>query len=630
MSFFDKVNDIRKRIKEVENNIYHGKEEYLEIYERNIQLEQEIEERTNELNTANRRMLSLQNILDMMNSSKPLRSVLETVVNSIQGELGYLHSTIMRLEKDEDGEYMVVVAEANDASIKFANDILGTPIQERRLAYKKDEIFYNTITSKSIIHSNNIAASLKAIMPEIQEETIKEILKNKSTQSIITIPLYVMDKPFGIFSVFSSRKELTQSEETFLTMYAQQIELAITIANLFEKVKEQAVTDGLTGLYNRRYFEEYLKKESIRAKRINQPFSIIGLDLDHLKKINDTYGHAYGDIAIKTIAEVLKTNARSIDTAARMGGEEFNILLPGVSSDGALIAAERIRKAIEAKELDTIGHVTASVGVATFPIHSDNIDDIMELTDQAMYISKRNGRNQVTLAKPMVETSWQELAVNAYLEILNKRKIPLADNFKEELVEKLQSKEPQSEMLYSVADLLTKTYNPMHLNGRVKLKVLAAVSLAKRFDLPKEEINNLKIAILLYDIGNLLLPQSLFKKTTPLTEEELLQIKEHPAIAAREILKPISYIQDIVPIVEAHHENWDGSGYPAKISKDNIPMTSQIILIVDAFFALTEERAYRDKLNPKDALEVIQKEAGIKWNKTLVDEFVTLINNELK
>jgi HD-GYP domain-containing protein (c-di-GMP phosphodiesterase class II) len=313
-----------------------------------------------------------------------------------------------------------------------------------------------------------------------------------------------------------------------------------------------------------------------------------------------------------------------------MGGEEFNILLPGVTSEGAMIAAERIRKAIESVEIDTIGHITASVGVATYLEHSDNIEDILELTDQAMYLSKRNGRNQVTLAKPMNETSWQELAVSAFLDILNKKKIPLSEEFKNDLTNKLLSSSPQSEILYSVADLLTQSYNSMHVQGGVKLKVLAAVSLAKRFDLSKEDIDNLKIAMLLYDIGNLLVPQEIFKKKEPLSEEDKKYIHEHPVIAVKEILSPITYIQDIIPIVEAHHENWDGTGYPAKLSHDDIPLTSQIILIVDAFFAMTEHRSYRDKLTPQDALEVIKQGAGTKWNKALVDEFVALIENELK
>ena len=106
-------------------------------------------------------------------------------------------------------------------------------------------------------------------------------------------------------------------------------------------------------------------------------------------------------------------------------------------------------------------------------------------------------------------------------------------------------------------------------------------------------------------------------------------MQQHPVIAAREILKPISYIQDVIPIIEHHHENWDGTGYPGKISKDEIPMTSQIILIVDAYFALTEQRPYRSKLSPKDAIEIIKKDAGKKWNQALVQEFVSLIDHDL-
>ena len=163
----------------------------------------------------------------------------------------------------------------------------------------------------------------------------------------------------------------------------------------------------------------------------------------------------------------------------------------------------------------------------------------------------------------------------------------------------------------------------------MKSKVQLAVSLAKRFDLPKDDIDKLRIAMLLYDIGNLMLPTELLQKKTPLTEEERNHIKEHPIIAAREILKPISYIQDVIPIIEHHHENWDGSGYPAKISKEEIPMTSQIILIIDAYFALTEPRTYRAELTPKQAIELIKQDAGKKWNSTLVEEFISLIDHDI-
>lgn len=134
----------------------------------------------------------------------------------------------------------------------------------------------------------------------------------------------------------------------------------------------------------------------------------------------------------------------------------------------------------------------------------------------------------------------------------------------------------------------------------------------------------------MYDIGNLLIPQEILQKTTPLTEEEKKYITEHPIIAARDILKPISIVQDIIPIIEKHHENWDGSGYPNKLSRNEIPMSSQIILIIDSYFALTETRPYRAKMSEEDALKVIKQEAGKKWNTELVKEFIAIIKNELK
>ena len=439
MSFFDNLKDIYRKVAEVESAVYNGKQDYLEIYERNLQLEKEIEERTKELNIANKRMLTLQHIWDMMNASRPLQSVLETIVNSIQGELGYLHCNIIKKCEDETGTYLTVLAQSNDVSIKRVDKLIKNPIQARKLLYDGNSIYAKAALEKKIMLTPDIGGTLKSVSPDIPDDIIEEIVEGSPSKSIITVPLFTRNSHYGWFNVFSSRKDLTAGETDFLTIFAQQIEMAITIAGLFEEVKAQAVTDGLTGLYNRRYFEEYLKKEVTRALRQKQAFSVIGLDLDHLKEINDKFGHAFGDLAIKTVAGVLKKNARSIDTAARMGGEEFNVILPGVDSSGAMIAAERIRKALEDEKLDTIGHITASIGVATFLEHSDNIEDILELTDQAMYSSKRNGRNQVTLAKPIAETSWQEIAVNTFMDILSKHNIPLNENVTKQLKNKLQN-----------------------------------------------------------------------------------------------------------------------------------------------------------------------------------------------
>ncbi len=628
MSFFSKFKEIYSKINEVEHSIYGGRRSYQEIYERNLQLENEIQQRTSELNLANKRLLSLQNIWDMMNSSEPLQSVLETIVGNLQGEFGYLHSMVARKLSDVHGEYLQVEAGMYNAKTQKINQLSDGKLQHTRLNFDPNGIFAKSLREKGIRTTRNIRATIKHLIPDLPEDKIKQIVPSAGKNAIISIPLFVQHRPFGVFAIVSPRAEISNAEKDFLTMYARQIETAINISDLFKAVKEQAITDGLTGLYNRRYFEEQLGKEASRAQRQGQPFSVIGLDLDYLKQINDKFGHSFGDLAIRTVADVLKKTARTIDIAARMGGEEFNILLPGIESEGAAIAAERIRKALEECELDTIGKITASVGVATFLEHSDNVDEVLELTDQAMYQSKRDGRNRVTIAKPLTETSWQEIAVSTFADILAKHNIPIPKDLTKDLQAKLKQPDTGKEALYAISDLLIKSYNPAHNTGVAKLKNLMAVTLAKRFDLPKDEVDNLRVAMLLYDIGNLMLPKEILQKKGPLTDKEKQAIKEHPLIAAREILNPISHVQDVIPIIESHHENWDGTGYPRKKAKSEIPLASQIVLIIDSYFALMEKRPYRDKLSPADALAMIQKDADKKWNATLVQEFVVLVEQE--
>ncbi len=629
MGFFDSIRNFKRQLDQVESTVYSGNQSLLEVYEINAKLEAEIADRTRELDRANRQMLTLQHIWDMMNSSKPLSSVLNAIVNSLQGELGYLYSFIVKEKADNDGTYLQVVASSrDDLDTKFWEKF-NCNVSDFRMNFPDIPELRNAVKNNQIYQSVNLNELICGLVPDFNKDGVDDFLKEANMKSYILVPLKSKQTHFGSLLVFSSRERVSGSELNFLSLFAKQIELAITIADLFEAVKEQAVTDGMTGLYNRRYFEEFIKKEAIRANRQNQKFTVIGLDLDHLKQINDTYGHNYGDIAIKAIAEVLKNNARSIDVAARMGGEEFNLILPGVDSAGGCIAAERIRKAIEAVELEKIGHITASLGVATYLEHSDDIEELLEITDRAMYESKRNGRNRVTIARPAYETSWQEIAVNTFIDILTKHRIPVDDVTSRLLTKKLEEMNINNEKLYQVADSLVETYNPEHIQGSVKKKVEIASLLAKRFDLPKEAVDRLKIAVLLYDIGNTMLPKEILRKKEPLTEEDKASIKQHPVIAAREILKPISNITEVIPIIEKHHENWNGTGYPSKLSGEAIPIESQIILIVDAYFALLEKRPYREAMSKEEAIKQIEQEINQKWSEKLAGEFIGILRNDL-
>lgn len=628
MGFFDSFKNFKNNLDKVESTVYSGSDSLLEVYEKNAKLEAEIVARTKELDRANRQMLTLQHIWEMMNSSKPLSSVLNAIVNSLQGELGYLYSFIVKQRSDNDGKYLQIVASSRDDLGEKFSEYLNCDLSDYRMLFPEFDELKNSVKNNQIYQSKELVKLITGFIPSLDKEKVAGFLTQAKMKSYILVPLVSKQTHFGSLIVFSSRENISNSELNFLSLFAKQIELAITIADLFQAVKEQAITDGMTGLYNRRYFEEYIKKEAIRAMRQKQKFTVIGLDLDHLKQINDTYGHNYGDIAIKAIAEVLKSNARSIDIAARMGGEEFNLILPAVDIEGGCIAAERIRKAIESVELDKIGHITASLGVATYPDQSDDIQELLELTDQAMYESKRNGRNRVTIAKPSYETSWQEIAVNTFVDILSKHRIPMDAVTSRLLTEKLM--DMNNDRLYQVADSLVQSYNPQHQIGGMKQKVELATMLAKRFDLPKEAIDRLKIAVLLYDIGNTMLPKELLNKREPLNDEDRNSIKQHPIIAAREILKPISNIVDIIPIIEKHHENWNGTGYPNKIAGNEIPIESQIILIIDSYFALMEKRPYREALSSDDAIKTIQAEIDKKWNAKLADEFISLVKTNFE
>ena len=632
MDLFKKFKDYTRKVNEIEYSISNNKKEFIEIYERNLALEKEIVQRTQELDQANKAFLTLKHVWELMNSSEPLSSVLQKLVNSLHGEMGYINSTILQVCNDDKGKYYKVKAFSESPIFKkligFLNE-KNIDIHEYHLKYDPKMLITRAIEEKSILYTKDYLEVINNLLYDFKPEHKEMINKLGVSKSVICIPLSPSNSPFGVMMVFSPREDVTDKELNFLTLFANQVEMAITIANLFENLKKEAVTDSLTELYNRRYFNQALQKEAERAQRLHQPFSLISLDLDYLKKINDTYGHFFGDLAIRTIADILKKNARSIDVPARLGGEEFSVLLPGVDSSGAMIAAERIRAAIEAQELDTIGHITASVGVGTFPEHSIKLDELLDMTDQAMYKSKINGRNRVTMAKSADdEAEWHEVAFGAFMDILTKQKVPIPNKIAKEITSKLKSISTieTKDTLFSVADTIAQTYNNHYKRGLTKAKVSMAIELARKMELTKEDIDKLKIAMMLFDIGKLMIPEEILNKKEPLTDEEKQQIKEHPLIAARKILKPITAVADIVPIIEAHHENWDGTGYPQKLSGDEIPVSSQIILLIDAYFALTQSRPYRVARSKDEAIEIIRLEAGKKWNEKLVEEFVGLMN----
>jgi diguanylate cyclase (GGDEF)-like protein len=224
-----------------------------------------------------------------------------------------------------------------------------------------------------------------------------ELLDNYLKPGLLEIPVAYQNTAIGTLTIDDDTPgRIWESEETLMVKtVSNQLAVAISHARLFRQIETQAITDSLTGLYNHRHFQASLDRELKIAERNNDAVSLILLDLDHFKRLNDTHGHSAGDAALVHIARAMKQSVRSVDYCARYGGEEFIILLPRCGHEDALRLAERVRGAIASSILPKVGQVTASLGVATYPISAQTKEGLIEAADKAMYMAKATGRNRV-------------------------------------------------------------------------------------------------------------------------------------------------------------------------------------------------------------------------------------------
>ncbi|MFH0702597.1 MAG: diguanylate cyclase [bacterium] len=634
-NIISKIKNYKNKIHRVELNVIDERQKFKKIFEKNLALEKEISEKTEELGQANKSLLTLKHIWSTMNSSEPLSEVLSTVVNGLSEDLGYPCCLIFQIYSDSEGRRLRVrAATNNDLTFKIQN-ILQRSVYSYQIPLNiKNNVIIQCVKNGTIEDIKTFSSLFQGSAPEIKESKQEQLDALFGNRAISVLPIFGQGKPFGCLVVVSIRNEISSTEKNFLSLFAGQIELAVTIANLFEQIREQAITDGLTGLYNRRHFDQCLVAEMERAIRLKQPFTLITLDLDHLKFINDTYGHPAGDSAIRLIGKILKQNARSIDIPARFGGEEFALILPGIDIEGGLIAAERLRTAIQIDPLEGVGIITASIGVATFLRHTDSIEELLELVDQAMYRAKKNGRNQVQLAARQDETDWQEVVLASFIDILTKQRFPIAPKITNELIQKLKIKpaanENLSDFLYYIVDSLVKTYEPAYKRDYTREKVLFACKIAEDLNLSSFEIDKLKMAIILHDLGNMMIPENILLKPGILTEQEKTKILEHPILAAKEILKPIKSASNIISLIENHHEHWDGCGYPGNLSGNDIPVGSRILFVVDAYFAMINDRPYRKALSREQAIKALKDGANTEWDGKIIDIFVDILQKERK
>jgi diguanylate cyclase (GGDEF)-like protein len=346
-----------------------------------------------------------------------------------------------------------------------------------------------------------------------------------------------------------------------------------------ERFEYKSFHDGLTGLYNRNYFSEqmaHLGKDLARSA----PVSIICIDIDGLKIINDTLGHKVGDDLLISAAKIISTCFREVDVIARIGGDEFCVILPAVDQRAALARKSRISRHVGAYNRGAPSvPINMSVGLATSrDVEGETIYDIYQRADENMYQFKLIQAN-----------SQKSKVIDMLLAALSERDFVAQGH---------------AERLSTMADIM-----------------------ARRLSLPDDTRKNLVLLAKVHDIGKVGIPDKILFKPRKLTEEERRTMREHAQIghglASRS--KELFHIADLIL---HHHEFWDGKGYTAGLEREQIPLECRIFSIMDAYDAMTNTRPYRKGIGKKRAIKELRKCSGTQFEPQLVDEFIRFLGDE--
>lgn len=341
-----------------------------------------------------------------------------------------------------------------------------------------------------------------------------------------------------------------------------------------EQIEYLSYHDQLTGLYNRRFFEEELKR--LDNKR-NLPLGIVMADVNGLKLVNDSFGHLIGDQLLIKVAEVLKKTCRADEIISRIGGDEFTILIPRIEENQIEALISRIQ---EAAAQEKIGSVELSVSFG-WDIKENNQEDILEIFKKA--------ENYMYQKKLFEGPSMRGKTIGAILTTLNEK------------------------------------------NSREKRHSQRVSELCERFAVAlgfsERGIEEMKTAGLLHDIGKIAINEELLNRAGPLSAEEMEEVRRHPEIGYR-ILRSVNDMVEMSEYVLCHHERWDGTGYPKGLKREEVPIQARILSIADAFDAITSERSYRRTKTDQEGAQELLKCAGTQFDPSLIPTFVKMILSE--
>ena len=541
--------------------------------------------------------------------------------------------------------------------VKFLNEVIEGKESQSELIYSLHNIFTNklnstfsafglyckqsncinfkiidkigsTFTSRVLINgSDNPVEKVFTTKTPMYVDSNKFLNVHYLNDSAVAIlPLCCLNECIGVMLVgdnnFASSAEIYKLVASYLSLFIKNRDLST-------KVMMNTDTDALTNLNNHRKFLELLSAEIDKAKRTETQASIVIFDINNISQINKDFGAAKGDEIIKLVADKIKQGIRTNDSAARYGGDEIAVILPETTSDEAKYLAEYLTYSLSCCLVDDVGPVKVSVGIATYPKSTQDLEKLLILAEQAMYISKskgyKNGMSTIVCSDDF--DFWDDTALSSFASVIAKRHASIGISFDEELVNKFHSEEiiNQGHLIEVVTSLASAIdAKDEYTKGHSTSVSRYAEALARALNLPEKEVERIKLGALLHDIGKIGIPESVLRKPSKLTDEEWEIMKQHPTIGAEKVLLPNESLHDLIPIVKYHHEHWDGSGYPEKLKGEDIPLAARIVAVADAYHALISDRPYRKGMSNEKACEILRVGAGIQWDKDLVREFINI------
>lgn len=375
----------------------------------------------------------------------------------------------------------------------------------------------------------------------------------------------------------------------------------LRISRLQERLRHAALTDGMTGLWNHAQFRELLDREFARTRRYGGSVSLLMLDLDHFKAVNDTYGHETGNQVLEALARHLRSMVRDIDIVARYGGEEFAIICPETSLEDAASLAERIRETVPTR-VRLPRHpqlsITVSIGVSATSVPAvASVRDLINEADQALYLGKRAGRNRV-IRSDMVRSLRSEVGVEVVeVDHLQKQIVSLS----------MQAKELCLQSVWALVQALEARdrYTAWHSRNTT----FYATALAEAADWSEALRIAVGNAAMLHDLGKIGVPDRILQSEHQLAEDEAAVLRQVPLITCK-ILEPLRVFETETLIIRHLRERFDGAGYPFGLAGNTIPIGSRLLAVAETFDAITSARPHRANLSIDEAIAEIQSEAG--------------------